>query len=69
MTKFEAIKRIKDIQNCAPPYGHEKFPRELKGNVAIEQWSEIDFEYGFEYGEIYGLMEAFDITIEDLYNE
>ena len=73
MTKQEAIAQIKQIQRGYSNgfEGFRNFPEELKGNVAkwIEKsdFSERNtFAFGFEYGEIFGLIKAFDIKMEDL---
>ncbi len=72
MNKQLAIDRIHQIQN-GKSNGFYDFPEEIKGKIAKRfyknDWEGGDqdtFKYGFEYGEIYGLMLAFDINIEDL---
>ena len=66
MTDQEAIEKIKMIQS-GESNSRMDFPEKLKGNIAKRVWDDSDFSYGFEYGEIYGLMQAFDIeVIKDL---
>lgn len=70
MTKSDAILRIKEIQNGNSSF--YTFPEYLKGRIAKRIWNSksgfdnINFKYGFEYGEIMGLINAFDINTEDL---
>ncbi len=72
MNKFDAIKRILEIQSGrATPI--EKFPKELAGSLFLNcrRNPEVDdaaISYGFEYGEIYGLMESFDIQVDEIKN-
>ena len=74
INKLKAIKRIKQIQNGDGDRFSE-FPDLLKGNLAKNiaenknpelKDHDITFNYGFEYGEIYGLMKAFDIKPEEI---
>jgi len=67
VNKQEAIKEIHSVQRgggCKL----SQFPDNLKGRLAKHRWDEIDFGYGAEYGYIWALMRAFDITKEDLNN-
>ncbi len=75
MDKNEAILRIKSIQSGGAD-NFSQFPSELKGKLALSielndnpelKDLYIPFNYGFEYGEIHGLMKSFEIKIEDLY--
>jgi hypothetical protein len=66
MNKEQAISQIHNIQRGGGASSRNKFPEKMKGNIARRVWEESEFSYGFEYGEIYGLMEAFDIKKEDL---
>ena len=63
MNKIEAIKIIKDIQSGK---WNRNNPESPKGSIAINLWDDGTFSYGMEYGAIVVLMQAFNITIEDL---
>lgn len=74
MTKLQAISRIKEIQNGKGDRISD-FPAEMKGAICKEiekqemdyfKCHDITFNYGFEYGEIWGLMKAFSINSADL---
>lgn len=65
MNKEQAIQKIKKIQSGHGSTRHD-FPDEMKGRIAKYLWNSCDFSYGFEYGEIHGLMKSFDIKKEDL---
>lgn len=70
MDKNQAILRIKDIQNGN--FDHlNQFPNALKGSVPVYMYkNDINFknafDFGFEYGEIWGLIKGFDIKVQDL---
>ena len=66
-SKADAIARIKDIQSGNPPdrYGNQHLLA-IRGQIARDYWNEAVFTYGMEYGQIGALMDAFDITVEDL---
>jgi len=63
MNKAEAIKIIKTIQSSR---WNRHVPEAPKGNLAVKLWNDDSFAYGMEYGAIVVLMQAFDITLEDL---
>ncbi len=74
MTKNEGIDRIREIQN-GKGIPFSDFPVELKGRIALNIENNINsemknygvpFEYGFEYGQICGIMEALNISLGDL---
>lgn len=67
MTKTEAIKQIQKIQSGGGAK-QSQFPEEMKGSMAVRAWKDEKFSYGFEYGVIFGLMLAHDITEADLVN-
>jgi len=61
MTKKQAIKWIKEIQNGKFDRNEIvfKIPR---GSIAIDKWNDVLFSYGMEYGAIHALMKAFNIS-------
>jgi len=45
----------------------DKYPTIMRGEIAKDLWNKsAEFDYGFEYGYILGLMESFDIKVKDL---
>lgn len=74
MTKEQAVERIKEIQRGGAD-SFCIFPDELKGKIALSIQNNTSpemkgydrpFGYGFKYGEMWGLMKAFDIAPQDL---
>jgi len=74
MYRQDAINRIKEIQSGNGD-NFALFPQELKGRIAVSIESgrnpeftghDTTFNYDFEYGEIWGLIKAFNLGIEDL---
>ena len=65
MTKDQAIKRIKEIQN-GKFNQNEIFSEIPLGQIAVRKWNDPMFIYGMEYGMIMGLMIAFNIKKDEL---
>lgn len=65
MTKEKALSIIKEIQSGEWDRNTPDCP---KGLIAIDKWEDPLFSYGMEYGAIVGLMQVFDLTIEDINN-
>lgn len=65
MTREHAIIWIKEIQN-GEGVNMNKFPADMKGEIAKKLWSDATFSYGVEYGVMLALMEVFNITRDDL---
>lgn len=66
MTKKEAIAVLNQILNGSG-VNKDKYPVSMRGNIAKGLWDKsAEFDYGFEYGYILGLMEAFNIKEKDL---
>ena len=63
MTKQQAIAKIKEIQSGR--WDRNK-PEPPKGSLAKTFWTDETFAYGMEYGAIVALMQAFEITKDDL---
>ena len=59
--KQKAIEKIQEIQRGSG-IDRTHFPEEMKGSIAKEQWHNVEFSYGFEYGYIQALMDTFDLT-------
>ena len=67
MTKEKAIEYIRGITSGKFGPDMERYPDRMKGRIAEILWSDLYFSYGFEYGEINGLMMAFDLTEDDIF--
>ena len=65
MTKEKALSIIKQIQKGK---WDRYTPEPPKGSIAKDVWEDSMFSYGMEYGAIVGLMQVFDLTIEDIQN-
>lgn len=63
MNKQQAIAEIKRIQSGKFNRNEPECP---KGKIAENLWNDDKFSYGMEYGAIVALMQAFEISIEDL---
>ena len=65
-TKKEAIIILKQILNGSG-INKDKYPVSMRGDIAKELWNKsAKFDYGFEYGYILGLMEAFNIKEKEI---
>jgi hypothetical protein len=67
MNKKEAIQEIKEIQNGSG-INRSFYPNVWKGDMAKDLWDEVDFAYGMEYGYILGLLNAFELSSEEIDN-
>ena len=66
MTRHQAIEEIRAIQGGRAVDGLPDFPEHMKGRLAKKLWHDETFTFGFEYGCMYVLMRAFDISKEEL---
>jgi len=65
LKKRKAINEIRFIQSGIG-INKDSFPDSMKGSLAIGNWRDEKFSLGMEYGYILALMEAFEITEEEL---
>ena len=63
MTKLDAIQKIFKVQNGE---FKREIPKEILDQWEAECWTDPKFSFGMEYGYIQGLMEAFDLTFDDI---
>ncbi len=68
MNKKEAIQLILDIQYGSGVPERNAFPEEITGKLANRHWQNGIFSLGQEYGFIWALIKAFNITVKDLKN-
>jgi hypothetical protein len=65
MNRKRAIIEILNIRT-----GHglskEDYPEKWKGSIAKDNWNNDLFNYGFEYGYIFGLMKAYNINPDEV---
>ena len=65
MTREQVVIEIIKVRS-----GHginrETYPEQWKGSIAKKEWHDGIFSIGFEYGYIYGLMVAYDITPDEV---
>jgi len=65
MTKEQAIKEIKEIQNGK--FDRNEIVSQIpRGEMAVRCWDDPMFAYGLEYGVIIALMKTFNIKKSEL---
>ncbi len=71
MFKKEGIKIIKNLQSRDSIYPEilDKFPDEMKGEIAKDLWNNTKFRYGAKYGMMAMLMHFLNIEKEEIYGK
>lgn len=63
--KKQAIKKIEKIQSDSG-INREKFPKNMIGKIALDNWDNGLFSLGMEYGYILALLDIFKIRMRNL---
>lgn len=58
-----ASKKIRNIQNGE--FDRTGFPEEMKGEIAKDQWYDVKFMFGMEYGYLLAMVELRNMAIKE----
>ena len=65
MNKEQAIRAVHAVMEGAG-FDRSTYPVSRAGEIAIDIWDDVRFSVGMEYGYIKAMLDAFDITEEEL---